>query len=181
VDEKMSRHDLDDIVLSLGLALSDIGAATSAAKSLLGHPSYMKDLLNGERYSLGEALVADYCRPFDKDRRGVRLSGEWPGYERADWLEQHEKLLEIRHKFVSHSQRDTRNIVVTSTDDEGGSNMRVDLLPLFMLPGEAERTLEMCYDLWKRLNEHLGEASRLLITRERKLKPDGQIEVRIPR
>jgi hypothetical protein len=173
---------LEEHVLRLALALNDIGSAGVAVEALLAHPSYSSNLLDGERHALGEAVISAYCRPFDKARGAVRLdSFEWPGYDRPDWQKQHGKLVSFRHAFVSHSELDSRRVVVESTKDPDGWHTRLDLPPLFMLPGEAERTNEMCRDIYSRLHDHLGQACRVLIARERASRPGAPVEIRIPR
>lgn len=134
---------------------------------------------DGQRQALGESVISAYTRPFDKDRRGVNLGPEWPGYEREDWREQHAKLISLRHSFVSHSEREARRVIVRSVG-EGGWRTSLDLPPLFMLPGEAERTDAMCRNLLDRLHQEMGVACRTLIERERTLRP-GDVEVLIPR
>jgi hypothetical protein len=82
---------------------------------------------------------------------------------------------------MPHSERTSRRVIVSSTDDPDGWLFRLDLPPLFMMPGEAERTKEMCDDLIVRLYDHLGQACRAVIAQERKINPDAPVEVRIPR
>ncbi len=154
---RMSQGDLDKAVLSLALAWNDVRATGVAVEALLAHPSYSSDLLDSERSSLGEAIINAYCRPFDKDRRAVCLdAGDWPGYDHRACRDQHERLIEFRHAFVSHSERASRRGIVASTGDPDEWRFRLDLPPLFMMPGEAERTREMCDDLIVRLHDHLG-------------------------
>ena len=66
--------------------------------------------------TLGEAIIAAYCRAFDTHKGGVRLGRDWPGYERPEWRTQHERLIELRHVFVSHSELASRRVVVKTTE-----------------------------------------------------------------
>jgi hypothetical protein len=167
---------LEKRVFSLALAQNDIRAAGAAIEMLIEHPSY-RDILSSEREALSDAVVIAYCRPFV--RGSARLPPEWPGYEKEDWTKQHAELLEHRRVFVGHSEIEARRVIIESTDTPGGWHTRLDLP--WLVPGIPERLYDMCRDLSPRLQTELDEAIRALFAKERKRRPDGPIQITLPR
>lgn len=104
-----SRGALKRQLYRLAVGRSDVNQAFSACRLMLAE---VKDMGDDLYQPLLHSIVISYARPFVMTRAGSTIGPKWGRFDCAILQDTHDRLLELRHKFVAHSDPMKRTINV---------------------------------------------------------------------
>jgi hypothetical protein len=103
------RGELKKQLYRLAVGRSDVEKAHAASELLRREVRALGDDLY---HPLLHAIAISYGRPFAVTRAGNTIGARWERFDNLVFQDTHSKLIELRHKFVAHSDPMERTVEV---------------------------------------------------------------------
>jgi hypothetical protein len=103
------RGELKKQLYRLAVGRSDVAKAYAACELLRRE---IRDIADDLYQPLLQAIAISYGRPFAVSRAGSTIGARWARFDSAQLQETHDKLMELRNKFVAHSDPMERTVQV---------------------------------------------------------------------
>ncbi|MCM2284283.1 MAG: hypothetical protein NDI81_05855 [Desulfobacula sp.] len=91
------------------IARSDLNASLNACDLILKNVKSIKD---ENLYPLTTSVVVCYSRPFTANKPYGSLPKKWSKFDRQQYQDTHEKLLQARHELFAHSDMNVRKVQI---------------------------------------------------------------------
>jgi hypothetical protein len=160
-----SREDQKRALARLLIARTDLSAAQFALKTILTQMT--KGLRDPLIYPLHTAAIICYARPFTRNKETGTLPATYSRFDSDEANAAHRDALDVRHKFVAHSDFDARRpriypagwkVGTDSTGREiGDKHVNADVQTVLLGRRVCIRLHDNCIEILNRLHADIDE------------------------